>query len=513
MKVIALLSTIAGLALVALAGPATAGAAVREYEGTVVSVNRDAKTFRLRDSERGTIRIKVKRSTRFERLSGFSALRAGMSEIEVDRAPHERPLGRDSRSSAPAAAATTAATTTTTDPDRRPRARRCVPGGRVPGWGGCAARRPPRAASASWSCSPPCCSPPRSSAGIAGLGDPAARRRPHRAAAARRRRRGGRRPLRVALRPVRGLPAPRRGRHEPPALPALARRRGRQRGRTARWRPQVESAARAAGVDPDTLEGLVFLESAGRDGRADAGRHRGRRRAHADPRRDRLEPARDEGRHDAQRPLHAADRARGAARRRRRGERPCGAPARRSTSASTPARRSRAPPATSTLARKTFGREDLAFVCYHMGIGNLEDVLRAFSGETDGTIADVVDDQELSYARVYFDSTPKRHAAAYQRLAGLGDDSANYFWKVAARARDHAPVARGPRRAGPARRPARGQELRRGGAAPGRLGDALRRPGRPARGVGPPRHPRASELAAGHRPGARRADGRAGRAG
>src|SRR5262245_32170477 len=34
--------------------------------------------------------------------------------------------------------------------------------------------------------------------------------------------------------------------------------------RTARWRPLVERAAKAYGVDPDTLEALVFLESAGR---------------------------------------------------------------------------------------------------------------------------------------------------------------------------------------------------------------------------------------------------------
>ena len=80
---IASLTTIAGLALFAFAGPATAGAAVREYEGTVVSVNKDKRTFRLRDSERGTIRVKVKRSTRFERISGFSALRAGMKRVEV----------------------------------------------------------------------------------------------------------------------------------------------------------------------------------------------------------------------------------------------------------------------------------------------------------------------------------------------------------------------------------------------------------------------------------------------
>src|SRR3954468_22128366 len=35
--------------------------------------------------------------------------------------------------------------------------------------------------------------------------------------------------------------------------------------RVARWRPQVEAAARAAGVDPNRLEALVFLESAGRE--------------------------------------------------------------------------------------------------------------------------------------------------------------------------------------------------------------------------------------------------------
>ena len=60
-----------------------ASAATRQYEGTVVSVNRDARTFRLHDSERGTIRIKVTRSTRFERISGFSALRKGQKRIEA----------------------------------------------------------------------------------------------------------------------------------------------------------------------------------------------------------------------------------------------------------------------------------------------------------------------------------------------------------------------------------------------------------------------------------------------
>ena len=60
-----------------------ASAATRQYEGTVASVNRDAKTFRLHDSERGTIRIKVTRSTRFERIGGFAGLRKGLKRVEA----------------------------------------------------------------------------------------------------------------------------------------------------------------------------------------------------------------------------------------------------------------------------------------------------------------------------------------------------------------------------------------------------------------------------------------------
>lgn len=63
---------------------ASAGAsALREYEGTIVSVNRSDRTFRLRDSERGTIRIHVTGRTRYERLAGFKSLRRGQSAIEA----------------------------------------------------------------------------------------------------------------------------------------------------------------------------------------------------------------------------------------------------------------------------------------------------------------------------------------------------------------------------------------------------------------------------------------------
>ena len=90
MKRIAILTALVATAAVAApaamaAAPSpTAGAAatVREYEGTIVSVDRSNRTFRLRDSERGTVRIRVTSRTRFERIAGFSGLKRGMTRIE-----------------------------------------------------------------------------------------------------------------------------------------------------------------------------------------------------------------------------------------------------------------------------------------------------------------------------------------------------------------------------------------------------------------------------------------------
>src|SRR6478609_1152306 len=77
------LPAIALLAAATLAsGAASASAATRQYEGTVVSVNRSAHTFQLRDSERGTVRIKVTSNTRFQRVT-FASLRSGASHIEA----------------------------------------------------------------------------------------------------------------------------------------------------------------------------------------------------------------------------------------------------------------------------------------------------------------------------------------------------------------------------------------------------------------------------------------------
>lgn len=70
------------VAALTIAAPA-ASAQTREYEGTIVSVDRDARTFRIKDSERGTVTVRVTSRTRFERISGFSGLRAGQKNIET----------------------------------------------------------------------------------------------------------------------------------------------------------------------------------------------------------------------------------------------------------------------------------------------------------------------------------------------------------------------------------------------------------------------------------------------
>jgi hypothetical protein len=189
--------------------------------------------------------------------------------------------------------------------------------------------------------------------------------------------------------------------------------------RTARWRPLVESAARSAGVNADTLEGLVFLESAGRP--------------------DAVTPAGLEGAVGLTQILAetatnllgmrvdvAASRklTKRIARESRRGHRRKVAALERRRMQVDQRFDPRAELAGTArylaLARKRFGREDLAFVSYHMGIGNLENVLRAYGSGN------------VEYTQVYFGSTPNRHAAAYHKLFSLGDDSANYLWKLAA---------------------------------------------------------------------------------
>jgi hypothetical protein len=71
------------------------------------------------------------------------------------------------------------------------------------------------------------------------------------------------------------------------------------------------------------------------------------------------------------------------------------------------------------LAQQRLGRADLAVVSYHMGIGNLENVLGAYDGG-----------RPVPYPQLFFDTAPDRHAAAYDLLSSFGDDSSLYYWRV-----------------------------------------------------------------------------------
>jgi hypothetical protein len=75
-------TAVAASSVPAVAAPTAGSAALREFEGTVVSKNSAARTFRLRDSERGTVRIRVTGNTRFERIAGFAGLKVGATNIE-----------------------------------------------------------------------------------------------------------------------------------------------------------------------------------------------------------------------------------------------------------------------------------------------------------------------------------------------------------------------------------------------------------------------------------------------
>jgi hypothetical protein len=97
------------MALTMSIGVATASAAT-QFEGKVVGISKERRTFRLADAQRGTIHIKVTRNTTIEDIAGFGALKVGMRRVE---ATVKRSDGRwvAILSSAPAAAGTTAATT------------------------------------------------------------------------------------------------------------------------------------------------------------------------------------------------------------------------------------------------------------------------------------------------------------------------------------------------------------------------------------------------------------------
>jgi hypothetical protein len=186
--------------------------------------------------------------------------------------------------------------------------------------------------------------------------------------------------------------------------------------RVERWRPQIEDAADEAGVDPDIVEGMVLLESAGRaDARAsdDLEGAVGLTQILAQTATDLLGMHVDVAR--SERLTRKLGRARGPRQAARiRAERA------RLDERFDPDKSLAATGRYLKLAMDDFGREDLAVVSYHMGIGNLDSVLNAYG------------DDDASYAQLYFDASPDNHPRAYRMLYRLGDDSKTYYWRVLA---------------------------------------------------------------------------------
>ena len=190
--------------------------------------------------------------------------------------------------------------------------------------------------------------------------------------------------------------------------------------RVVAFRGRIEAAASGTGVDPSTLEGIVFLESGG-DPNAIAGSDpvnaagltqivaetgQSLLAMHIDLVRSRKLTA------QIAQAYAAGDDARVLRLQRARA---------RIDDRFNPVRALAATVRYLELARRHFGRTDLAVESYHMGIGNLGDVLSQYDGG-----------QPVPYVQLYFDTSPDRHAAAYRLLSGFGDDSWTYYWRVLA---------------------------------------------------------------------------------
>ena len=204
--------------------------------------------------------------------------------------------------------------------------------------------------------------------------------------------------------------------------------------RTAKWRDEIEAAAKPKGVDPETLEAMVFLESAGRsqvmaDGTPNSASGLGQiipstatdllgmrvDLARSVQLTKEINKALDRGKAKVAAALIAE---------------------RRSVDERFDPRLALEGAARYLeIATDRFGSEELAVVSYHMGIGNLENVISAYAGEDDaGSAAATIAELKLDYARLFFDSSPQNNEEAYELLSGFGDDSSLYLWRVRASA-------------------------------------------------------------------------------
>jgi hypothetical protein len=181
--------------------------------------------------------------------------------------------------------------------------------------------------------------------------------------------------------------------------------------RVARFRPLVEEVAEANDLDADVLEAIVFLESAGRpDARAsdDLSGAVGLTQILAETGQNLLDMRID---------VEASERlTRGIARGRRVAARTRARA--RVDERFDPRKALEGTARYLKFAKQQLGRDDLAVVSYHMGVGNLQTALERYG------------DEDIPYAQLFFDVSPLRKAAAWRFLSSLGDDSSTYLWRV-----------------------------------------------------------------------------------
>ena len=188
--------------------------------------------------------------------------------------------------------------------------------------------------------------------------------------------------------------------------------------RVAKWRPDIDRAVRGTQVSPELLEGLVFVESAGRpqiiagDSVSDAA---GLTQILASTASTMLGEQIDLSRSQALTNAIVAV---------AHGTRTGNLKKLVARRAAVDPRFDPAAELTATVryletAQHRFGRPDLALESYHMGIGNLTDVLDAYDGGA-----------SVPYVQLYFDSTPTRHAASFRLLASFQDESSLYYWRI-----------------------------------------------------------------------------------
>ena len=219
--------------------------------------------------------------------------------------------------------------------------------------------------------------------------------------------------------------------------------------RTARWRDEIETAAAAHGTDPDLMEAMVLLESAGRPEviagddpevasglaqivastgpdllgmRVDLPRSRALTKRIA-----KVEAAIAKAKQDA-----ASDRPKVRAkallqlRKLPKQEAALRAERARIDERFDPERALDGMGTYLEIAEQRFGRTDLATASYHMGIGNLEDVIELIRRDDDRP-------RRRPTTRAC-SSIPRRCGTprALELLAAFGDDSSTYLWRVLA---------------------------------------------------------------------------------